>query len=157
MSKNKREGMALIVVIVAFSVVSVILYMMYAFSMNNITEVKIDNDAKEMYYLAKMGIDIADASLYATHESPGGAKEEKKILNAFKTNHSLRLEDKITRANIPDLDPDIEITIKMEYQDNGKPEDDRIVINSMAKNTTTGETYTLSKHVDYMGTKTEFK
>ncbi len=157
MLKNKKNGMALPIIIVVFVIVSSVLFMMYMSAINNTTQIKHDNNSKEMYYLSKLGIDLATTSLYATHVGAGGIKEEKKIYNSLLSNHSLKLEDKITNYDIPDLSPDIEIWIKIEYEDNGKPEDDRIVINSVAKNTSTDDSYTLTKYVDFMGTKTEFK
>ncbi len=150
--------MALPIVIIVFVIVTAVLFMMFVYAKNNTWQIKNDNDTKEMYYLAKLGIDLATTSLDATHTDPAtGVKEKKKIYNSLLSNHTLKLEDKITNFDIPDLSPDIEIWIKIEYQDNGKPEDDRIVINSVAKNTSTGDSYTLTKYVDFMGTKTEFK
>ncbi len=156
-NNNKKKGLALPIVVVVFLIVTSIMIMMFVQVRNNNWQVKNDNQTKEMYFLSKLGVDIATASIYATHTSPSGVKEEKKIYNSLLSNHSLVLEDKITDYDIADLSPDIEISIKIEYQDNGKLEDDRIAISSVATNTSNGDTYTLNKYIDFMGTKTEFK
>ncbi len=139
---KKEKGFALsIVLIVAILAITLIFGMYQIFKNNTFT---IDNDAisKEMFYHAKTGIDIGETALY---------KNKKRIFTALMSGTIDELNTTIDNSNI-NLPSDIEILISLKYFDESETTDESkknmFEIKSKAVNTSTGNTYSLTKYLD---------
>ncbi len=164
LSTKKENGIALVAVLSTMLIVSFLIMSMFWLFISNTKSIDNHSNAKELYYHAKTGIEVAEAALYANI-----GEEEKKILYSIMNDKDLVFEDSLTSAKIPQLPKDVKIDIKIEYSElppSTPVTPENSLINNKIKITSTAfiylnqeeeQNYQLIKYIDTSGINSTYQ